>query len=87
MTTQVLHGKVQGGEIVLDQLLEIPDGTDVSVVVVVNPLAQEGQRHNVDFSKLPFFGMSADREDMKDSVAYVRRLREEEWQQRLTRSD
>lgn len=27
----------------------------------------------------PFFGMWADREDMKDSTAWVRKIREEQW--------
>lgn len=27
----------------------------------------------------PFFGMWKDREDMKDSVAWVRKIREEQW--------
>lgn len=31
---------------------------------------------------LPFFGMWADREDMKDSSEYVRDLRQKEWERR-----
>ncbi|MDP2824010.1 MAG: hypothetical protein Q8O52_15205 [Sulfuritalea sp.] len=30
----------------------------------------------------PFFGMWADRDDMKDSTAHVRKLRENEWERR-----
>ena len=37
-----------------------------------------------DFASLPFFGMWADRQEMQDSEAYVRREREQ-WQQRLKR--
>lgn len=36
-----------------------------------------------DFENLPFFGMWADRDEMNDSVDWVRREREK-WQQRLT---
>lgn len=32
-----------------------------------------------DFTKDEFFGMWADREDMADSVEYVRKLRREQW--------
>lgn len=33
----------------------------------------------IDFSKLPAVGMWADREDMVDSVEYIRKLRKEQW--------
>ena len=39
-----------------------------------------------EFKQLPFFGMHADREDMADSVAWVRREREQ-WNKRLTREE
>ena len=39
-----------------------------------------------EFEQLPFFGMHADREDMEDSVAWVRRERER-WHERLTREE
>jgi hypothetical protein len=35
----------------------------------------------------PFIGMWRDREDMKDSVAWVRSLREREWSRRIERAD
>ena len=39
-----------------------------------------------EFKQLPFFGMYADREDMADSVAWVRQEREQ-WNTRLTREE
>jgi hypothetical protein len=36
-----------------------------------------------EFENLPFFGMWADRDEMSDSVAWVRKERDK-WQQRLT---
>ena len=43
--------------------------------------------NNADrIADLPFFGMWADREDMTDSVAWVRKDREQ-WRQRATRLD
>ncbi len=37
------------------------------------------QPKTLDLSAEPFIGMWKDREDMKDSVAWVRNLREQEW--------
>lgn len=38
-----------------------------------------GEQHNRDLSELGFVGMWRDRNDMRDSSAWVRRLRECEW--------
>ncbi len=42
------------------------------------PMVEE-DRTEFCIEDLPLFGMWADREDMKDSVAYVRKLRTQEW--------
>ncbi len=39
-----------------------------------------------DFARLPFFGMWADREDIRDSTAWVRERRGQ-WHQRSSRTD
>ena len=75
------HGTVKGGTIVFVEPLPLPDGMEVVVHIdVEEKIAPDA------FLKLPFFGMYADRKDMEDSVAWVRKERER-WQQRATRQD
>ncbi|MFY8001279.1 MAG: hypothetical protein ACOVSW_21990 [Candidatus Kapaibacteriota bacterium] len=38
---------------------------------------QASRHHHIDFQSHPFIGLWADREDMSDSVEYVRNLRKE----------
>ena len=38
---------------------------------------QASHHHHIDFQSHPFIGLWADREDMNDSVEYVRNLRKE----------
>ena len=68
--------------------LTLTDGTEV--VVHIEPLTTTSQADTSemgeDFAALSFFGMWAEREDMKDSTAWVRRNRKQ-WQQRLARQD
>jgi hypothetical protein len=77
----VERGKVQGGGIVFSEPLKLPEGTEV--LVRVEPLTMGEQTitpsDSDEFSTLPFFGMWADRQDMSDSTAWVRREREK-WQ-------
>ena len=69
----VAHGKVRRGTIVLTEPLSLPDGIDVVVHIEVEK--QPVQPPDA-FLKLPFFGMYKDREDLEDSVAWVRKERE-----------
>lgn len=82
------RGKVQGRTIVFVDPLPLPDGTPV--VVHIEQVTQEQPTERAgsegSFATLPFFGMWADRKDMGDSVAWVRRERER-WQERPTRPD
>ena len=82
------RGKVQGGGIVFSKPLVLPEGTEV--VVHIEPLVASRQAAapdvGEDFAALPFFRMWAEREDMSDSAAWVRREREQ-WQQRVVRQD
>ena len=82
------RGKVQGGSIVFSEPLRLPEGTEV--LVSIEPLTAEEQTtklsYSGEFASLPFFGMWADRQDMSDSTAWVRREREK-WQRRATRED
>jgi len=78
------RGKIHGGSIVLDEPIDLPEGTEV--VVHVEPVGARVLVHGNgnEFENLPFFGMWADRDEMSDSVEWVRRERDK-WRQRLTR--
>jgi hypothetical protein len=82
------RGKIQAGNIVFPKPLALPEGTEV--LVSIEPLAVKEQTASSgaeeDFAVLPFFGMWRDRQDMKDSAAWVRKERKR-WQQRVGRQD
>ena len=82
------RGKIQAGNIVFPKPLALPEGTEV--LVSIEPLAVKEQTASSgaeeDFAALPFFGMWRDRQDMKDSTAWVRKERKR-WQQRVGRQD
>jgi hypothetical protein len=86
--TIVTRGSVQNGAIVPHEPLTLPDGTEV--VVSIEPAEArfdaDADRRLAAFDALGFHGMWADREDMADSVAWVRKVRDQ-WQQRLSRRD
>ena len=94
MTLIVEEGKISNGHIVLSKPLSLPEGTEVRVQIEpVDPVPVDGDDsqntdpdESEDFANQPFFGMWADREDMRDSVAWLRKEREK-WQQRFKRSD
>lgn len=79
------HGTVEDGQIVLPEALELPDSTEVTVSVEVAEKPPEAMSTE-EWLSLPFFGMWADREEMRDSVAWVRKQREA-WTERLERRD
>ncbi len=94
MALIIEEGKVINGHIILSSPLSLPEGTEVLVKIEpVDPVpVNKGDDQNTDsnesedFANLPCFGMWADREDMRDSVAWLRKEREK-WQQRLTRTE
>ena len=94
MTLIVEEGKVNNGHIVLSKPLSLPEGTEVRVQIeLVDPAAVSGGENqdkdsdeSEDFANQPFFGMWADREDMRDSVAWLRKQREK-WKERITRTE
>lgn len=79
-------GRVQDGGIVLSKRLNLADGTEV--IVHIEPTAELPARPlpSLAFVSLSFFGMWSDREDMRDSAAWVEREREK-WQHRLSPVD
>jgi hypothetical protein len=72
-----IHGRVEGGKLVLMNPVPLPDGAEVVDTIVPNehPWHAPAPEEVEEFASLPFFAMWADREDMADSVAWVRRLR------------
>ena len=83
MAVIIEEGKVSNGRIVLSKPLSLPEGTEVRVQIEpVDPAAVNGGKNqdkdsneSEDFANQPFFGMWADREDMRDSIAWVRKQR------------
>ena len=83
MAVIIEEGKISNGHIVLSKPLSLPEGTEVRVqiepvdpVIVSNNDSQDkDSNESEDFANLPCFGMWADREDMRDSVAWVRKQR------------
>ena len=72
----IAHGKVKEGTILFTEPVSLPDGTAVVVHIEVEkhpPFPPDA------FLKLPFFAMYRDREDLEDSVAWVRKERERRW--------
>jgi hypothetical protein len=81
------RGKVQNGTLVLAEPLTLPEGAEVVVrIETLDANAATVLPDSVDLAGLPFIGMWADRDDMNDSAAWVRREREE-WHQRALRQD
>ncbi len=94
MALIIEEGKVINGHIILSNPLSLAEGTEVRVQIEpVDPVpvnkddAQNtDSNESEDFANQPFFGMWADREEMRDSVAWVRKQREK-WKERLTRTE
>ena len=94
MALIIEEGKVINGRVVLSKPLSLPEGTEVRVrIEPVDPVPvhkDDSQSTNSDesedFANLPCFGMWADREDMRDSVAWLRKEREK-WKERFTRTE
>lgn len=78
------HGKVRRGGIVFAKPLPLAEGTEVIVRIEALDAEQQGEApvSDEEFASLPFFGMWADRAEMRDSEAWVRSERER-WQRRL----
>ena len=94
MAVIIEEGKVINGHVVLSKPISLPEGTEVRVrIEPVDPVPVDGDDsqntnsdESEDFANQPFFGMWADREDMRDSVAWLRKQREK-WKERLTRTE
>jgi len=78
------RGRIDGGRLVLGCPLRLADGTEVVVGIEPAVSAPRAVVPEEEFTSLPFFGMWADRADMTDAAAWVRRERER-WLGRITR--
>jgi hypothetical protein len=83
--TQTLHGRIECGQIVLDQPLVLPDGMNV-VVTVSDAACPPATMSDEEFGALLANPIWKDRQDMADSAAWVRKEREK-WHQRPFRQD
>lgn len=87
MKKLVRQGKVLAGGLIFPAPLPLPEGTEVAVEIQPTRKPQKKKTiSNEEFLALPFFGMWADREEMKDSVAWVQKERRK-WRQRSQRKD
>jgi len=84
--TMIEHGTVRDGKIVFPKPLKLPEGVEVVVRIetLIEDLRDGDSITDADFASLPFFGMWADREEISDSVDWVRRGREQ-WRERISR--
>lgn len=74
-----------GKTIVPNEPLELPKDQEleVEIRVITGSRRKRRSKHPIGrITSLPFFGMWADREDMKDGAAWVRKERER-WNERL----
>ena len=83
MAVIIEEGTISNGRIVLSKPLSLPEGTEVRVQIEPVGTAvsddenqDKDSNESEDFANLPCFGMWADREDMRDSVEWVRKQRE-----------
>ena len=89
MALIIEKGKVSNGHIILSKPLSLPEGTEVHIQIEsidTDNTQTAATQESKDFASQPFFGMWADREDMRDSVAWVRKQREK-WLERITRTE
>ena len=83
MALIIEEGKVINGHIILSNPLSLAEGTEVRVQIEpIDPVSvnkddaqNTDSNESEDFANQPFFGMWADREEMRDSVAWVRKQR------------
>lgn len=70
-------GKVKRGKLTVPAKIALPDGNVEVTVVVTEARPREWKRglSREELLKHPAFGMWKDRDDMRDSAAYVRKIR------------
>ena len=79
MALIIEQGKINNGRIVLSKPLSLPEGTEVRIQIEpidTNDNTDTGTEASADFANLSCFGMWADRGEMRDSVAWLKKERE-----------
>ena len=82
--SMVIRAHYDGKAIVPDAEVDLPRDQALEVEVRVLSPSVAPAAPKAPISSLPFCGMWADRDDMKDSVAWVNKERRR-WKKRLTR--
>lgn len=84
-----IRAHYDGKTLVPNEPLEVPQNEELEIdirlpsVHIGRHSPRRSRRH---VTSMPFFGMWADREDMKDSISWVRKERER-WKERLNSPD
>ena len=79
----IVRGHIQGGAVIPDSPLNMPDGLEVELQITAPEPAHASAVPSAGGIET-LFGIWRDREDMADSGAWVRKQREE-WQSRVIR--
>ena len=89
----IIRAHFDGKTIVPDAEVDLPAGQPLEIEVRVMPAAaapseppESAAAGGMDITSLPFFGMWADRKDMRDGAKWVRKERQK-WSSRLTGTD
>ncbi|MDO8585578.1 MAG: hypothetical protein Q7T82_00910 [Armatimonadota bacterium] len=86
----IIRAHFDGKTIVPDALVDLPPDQPMEVEVRLLPSAGDAAKpskaEGFDITSMPFFGMWAAREDMADSVKWVREERDK-WNSRLSGAD
>jgi hypothetical protein len=71
----IIRGHFDGKAIIPGQPVDLPHDRELEIEIrVLSPRRARGRRGS-KVTSMPFFGMWADREDMRDSAAWVRKER------------
>lgn len=84
-----IRAHYDGKTLVPNEPLELPQDQELQIDIRVPSgcIRKRGARRSRrGITSMPFFGMWADREDMKDSISWVRKERER-WNERLSSPD
>lgn len=86
----IIRAHFDGKAIVPDAKVDLPTDEPIEVEVRLLPslrdAAKPSKAEGFDITSMPFFGMWASREDMRDSVEWVREERAR-WNSRLSDAD
>jgi hypothetical protein len=76
--TKTLKAVFDGKVFRPEEEVKLEPNTRVEIIVKIKPKGA-GESGAVDLEREPFVGMWSDREDMSDSSAWVRNVRETHW--------